>query len=582
MINKDLFKLIGKQKKYIFLSTFLMFLGLLGNIGFIVGICWFIDLVIKGREIYAFLYPVILLSTTIVFRFGLTVINGRVKSTLGNSVKQNLRERIYLKLLKLSLKGKGELGLSGFTQVALEGIEQLDLYYSVYLPQFFYSMIAPIFLFLITVMIDYRTALVLILAVPLIPISIVVVSKWAKRIFSKYWNKYLSMGNKFLDYIMGFKELAVFNYFDEANIDINEKAEAFRKITMKVLVMQLASITIMDLVAFGGAGVGVAFAIKYLNQNGGYGILSQLSSPVHVVIPVLFMILVAVEFFLPLRTLGSSFHVAMNGISAGKKIVELFKEPESSWGNEKITDLNVKLNDVSFGYNDNYVLKNVNMTFKNHSLTAIVGESGSGKSTIANLILRMFEPSEGTITIGDHALKDYARKNFYQNLGIVSYNTFIFNTTIRENFCFAKNNATDEEITSALHLVKLDHFTPDDLIKENATNISGGERQRLALAINLLADKNIYILDEATSNIDRESEEIIISIINEIKKTKNIILISHRLENVVKADYIYLLKEKSVFEEGTHEELLKRDGLYKRIYNTQKNLELGKPFEVKL
>jgi ABC-type transport system involved in cytochrome bd biosynthesis fused ATPase/permease subunit len=430
-------------------------------------------------------------------------------------------------------------------------------------------MIAPIILFLITVWIDWRVALVLLACVPLIPVSIVAVSKWAKKIFAKYWGKYTSMGDKFLDSVQGLKELKIFKADLRQHEKINESTEDFRKITMKVLVMQLASTTIMDLVAYGGAGLGVMLAILSTIYWG----LSPIAA--------LFLILVAVEFFLPLRAFGSAFHIAMNGASAGKKIISLLQTPDPVWGEKEVDGREIKLNDVTFSYDGKRdVLKNVSMTFPERGMTAIVGESGCGKSTVVNMIIGAHRPKSGGVTVGDIPLEELSRESYYSKLAVVSYNTYIFNQTVRENFYLANKNVTDDKIFEALEKVNLKEFIIengglDKVITEDAANISGGQKQRLALAVNLVADKDIYVFDEATSNIDIESEAIIMRNIKELSKLKSVIVISHRLANVVPADNIYYMENGEIKEVGEHNLLMQEKQGYEKLFTTQKKLEEG-------
>ena len=464
-----------------------------------------------------------------------------------------MRERTYDKILRLGVRSTDGMSMAGLTQVSMEGIEQLDLYYSTYLPQFFFSMIAPILLFCICVGIDWRTSLVLLACVPLIPVSIVAVSKYAKKIFAKYWGKYTSMGDAFLDSVQGLKELKIFKADAARHKKMNASAEEFRKITMKVLVMQLASTTIMDLVAYGGAGVGIALAIV--------GLMNGWLAPA----AALFLVLVAVEFFLPLRSLGSAFHVAMNGASAGRKIISLLNFPDPVWGNEEVTGTQLELKNVTFSYDGKRdVLKNVSMTFPEKGITAIVGESGCGKSTV----------------VGGKPLESVTREAYYSHIASVSYNTYIFNDSVRANFGLAKKNVSDEEIWAALEKVNLAGFIKengglDKVITEDANNVSGGQKQRLALAVNLVADKDIYVFDEATSNIDIESEAIIMRNIKAMSAEKSVIVISHRLANVVPADNIYFMEEGEVKERGSHAQLMSAQGGYAKLFNAQKQLEEG-------
>lgn len=573
MIDKNLLRLLGNNKKYIFYCVGLMVLGLFANVSITASICWAINLAIRYDEYsdgaIIFLTPAVCAVLGIAVRYITSRLVGNLKDTLGRKAKKDLRERVYNKIVKLGVRSTDGMSMAGLTQVSMEGVEQLDLYYSSYIPQFFYSMLAPFILFGITVGIEWRVSLVLLCCVPLIPLSIVAVSKWAKRIFAKYWGKYTSMGDSFLDSLQGLKELKIFKADEAQHVKMNETSEDFRKITMKVLVMQLASTTIMDLVAYGGAGLGIAMALLSVRYWG----LSPVSA--------LFLILVAVDFFLPLRAFGSAFHIAMNGASAGKKILSLLEQPDPVWGSEAVADTEIKVDGVTFSYDGKRdVLKNVTMSFPTRGMTSIVGESGCGKSTVVNMLFGAFRPKSGAVTVGGKSLESLARESYYSHLAVVSYNTYIFNETVRANFMLANKNVTDEEIYAVLEKVNLLDFIHengglDKVITEDAANISGGQKQRLALAVNLVADKAIYVFDEATSNIDIESEAIIMANIKELSKSKSVIVISHRLANVVPSDLIYYMESGELIESGTHDELMTKNSGYAKLYTTQKNLEEG-------
>lgn len=569
MFDKELIKLMGENKKYVAYVVLLMILGMLANIGITASICWAVYLLIEKQPALMYIYPAITAVVAIIVRYIASRLTGDLKDVLGRKVKKDLRERTYDKILRLGVKSTDGMSMAGLTQVSMEGIEQLDLYYSTYLPQFFFSMIAPLILFAICVGIDWRTSLVLLACVPLIPVSIVAVSKYAKKIFAKYWGKYTSMGDGFLDSVQGLKELKIFRADAARQIKMNENAEEFRKITMKVLVMQLASTTIMDLVAFGGAGAGIALSIV--------GLMNEWLAPASA----LFLILVAVEFFLPLRALGSAFHVAMNGASAGKKIISLLNQPDPVWGEKEVAGRELSLENVTFSYDKKRnVLKDVNMNFPEKGMTAIVGESGCGKSTVVNLLIGARRPDKGNVLIGGDEIEGVSRASYYSRLASVSYNTYIFNDTVRVNFELAKKDVTDEEIFAALEKVNLSAFIKengglDKVITEDANNLSGGQKQRLALAVNLVADKDIYVFDEATSNIDVDSEAIIMKNIKEMSESKSVIVISHRLANVVPADNIYFMQDGQVKESGSHAYLMERKGEYAKLFNAQKQLEEG-------
>lgn len=568
MLDKDLFRLAKGSGKYVAAAVAITVVAMLLNVGITACVCVLLSLAASGAEAKGYVLPGILAVAGVALRVPAGIAASRIKASLGARVKKQLRQRTYDKIVELGVRTTEEMSMAGLTQVSMEGIEQLDLYYSTYLPQFFFSLIAPVILFVIGAFVDVKTSLALLACVPLIPLSIVAVSKYAKRIFAKYWSKYTSMGDGFLDSVQGLKELKIFRADARYHDRMNAKAEEFRKITMKVLVMQLASTTIMDLVAFGGAGAGIALAVT--------GTVQGRMSPFEA----LFLVLVAVEFFLPLRALGSAFHVAMNGASAGKKIKALLDAKSPEWGEGEVGEGDVRLAGVYFSYDGNRdVLKDVNMTF-GKGITAIVGESGSGKSTVVGLVTGALRPKKGRVTVGEKDFSSFSRESYYSRLAVVSYNTYIFNESVRDNFLLAKKDATDDEIYEALAKVNLKRFILengglDKIVTEDAGNISGGQKQRLALAVNLVADKDIYVFDEATSNIDADSEAIIMQNVRALSERAIVVVISHRLENVTGAYRIYYLKDGRVAECGDHGELCAKDGEYAALYKTQKSLERG-------
>lgn len=569
MLDKELFALLGKDKKYIFLVTVIDLVGILANIAITAFICLCINAALnKNSEINTYVLYLGLAIAVGIIKVLTIWASGKLKNNLGSNIKKNMRRQTYKKLLDLGL-GKCEEQTAALTQMTIEGVEQVDTYYTAYLPSFFNAMIAPIILFIVCLCFRWQVAVVLIACLPLIPISIILVSKWAKKIFEKYWDKYTTMGNSFLDNLQGMKELKIFNADEFKQTETAVKSEEFRKITMKVLVMQLVSLTIIDTVAFGAAGVAIVYAIL-----GATASVNPLSPAIS-----LFLILLSAEFFLPMRTLASAFHIAMNGSTAGKKINAFLNLKSPKWGNKiigKVTE--TALENVDFSYNnDRYVLNGININFQ-QGFNAIVGESGCGKSTIISLLLGAYAPQNGRVSLNNIPVREYDRQKFYSKITSVSYNTFIFNSSIRDNFRLAKQDVTDTEIYRVLESVNLKSFVDsigglDYLILEDSENISGGERQRLALAVNLIVDKDIYLFDEATSNIDIESEAIIMREIAKLAKNKIVVVISHRLANVVNADIIYMLKDGKIIEQGPHKKLLNANGEYARVYNKQYSLE---------
>ena len=568
MLDRQLISLIGEDKKYVALAVLINVFSMLVNTLITAAVCYIVYLVYSGERGISYLLPALTVVLGALLRYLLMRASGECAARLGGSVKKTLRDKTYDKIMRLGVRSSGDMSVAGLTQISLEGVEQLDTYFSQYLPQFFYSVLAPVLLFAVCAFIDLSTALILLACVPLIPVSIVAVSKYAKKVFAKYWGRYTNMGDAFLDSVQGLKELKIFRADEARHRKMNQSSEEFRKITMKVLVMQLLSVTVMDLVAFGGAGAGIAVAISA-------GIKGLEPAKV------LFLILVAAEFFLPLRALGSAFHVAMNGASAGRKILQLLALPEPEWGSEKVGDTSLRLQDVSFAYEGGkQALQGVNMSFPRRSLTAIVGESGSGKSTCVSLITGALRAQSGNVTVGGVPVQNLDREDYYAHLGVVSYNTFVFNASVRENFLMYAPRATQEQMFAALEEVDLADFVRaegglDKVIGEDGVNISGGQRQRLALAVNLLAQKSVYVFDEATSNIDGESEALIMAGIRKLAEKAVVILISHRMANVTCADNIYVLDGGRVAEEGTHEQLMQNGGVYARLFAAQKRLEQG-------
>ena len=574
MFDKRLLALLGRDKCYVFLIVLCNLLSTVCNVTITMAICLLVDGMLKGSGVQAMLPTFGLALAGVLARFLLTLLNGRFSAKLGTNAKEMLRRRIYEKTAALGSRETDELSLASLTQVALEGIEQLDLYYSSYIPQFFYSMMSPLLLFVLLMFISKPSAIILLCCVPLIPMSIIAVSKYAKKIFARYWGQYTKMGDAFLDNLSGMKDLKIYGADGRYHERMNSEAEEFRRITMKVLTMQLASTTIMDLVAYGGAGLGIGVAVA---TRSGINPLFAMSTPALV----LFVVLTAVDFFLPLRALGSAFHVSMNGATAGKKILTLLDTPEPVWGQEAPDGLTLSMSHVSFSYDgQRQILQDVSLEAAPGSPIAIVGRSGCGKSTVIALLSGARACTEGEIRVGGKKLQSLSREAYYRRAGVVSCNTYLFNDTVRANFRMADPEITDEQIYACLRQVDMEAFIreaggPDLMLKEDTVNLSGGQRQRLALAVFLASRKDICFFDEVTSNIDAESERIIMRTIEELSRTRTVVMVSHRLKNVEHATAIYVLEDGRLVESGTHDRLMAQNGIYRRLLEEQARLESG-------
>lgn len=567
MIDKKLFGLIAGKTSNIRSIAILNIIGLLLNVAFSALVCYSLYniSITASSTLNTILFAVLALVLVVGFRFVVSYLLGKIKAKLGDEIKVELREKLLDKSLALGVSRKNYISDAGISQVSIEGVEQLDMYFTNFIPSFIYGMAAPIILFIIAVFIEWKTALVLLVALPLIPFTIMKVSAFAKKTFGKYWGRYTSMGDCFLDSLEGMKELKIFDADEEKQKEINVSSEEFRKITMKVLVMQLWSLTIMDVIAYGGAAIAIIVTL-FSAQAGAISAFAGL-----------FLVLLCADFFLPMRALGSAFHVAMNGATAGKKILSLLEVEESAWGERQLEKIEtIEIRDLTFSYDESRtVLENFNLKLVK-GLNSVVGESGCGKSTIASLLLAKYKTD--SVFINGHDLFSYKKRAFFDKINYVGADSLLFNRSVRENFQMVNDNVTDDEIYEKLKMVRMDEYIKsigglDYVILENSENISGGQRQRVILACNLTKARDFYIFDEATSNIDIDSEKIIVDIIYEIARTKIVLMISHRLNNVVNSANINYIADKTVSESGKHGELIELGGKYKNSYNYQNEQE---------
>ena len=572
MINKRLIGIVSESKKYIAGNVVAQWCSLAANIVMMSGItALFAAVYNKTYSTDTLIRTAILIAVAAVVRGICTIVSSRMSFLASKTVKKTLREKIYKKLLSLGSAYRENVQTSEVVQVAVEGCDQLETYFGAYLPQFFYAMLAPLTLFVVLLFVNVPSAIVLLICVPLIPVSIAVVQTWAKKLLSKYWGQYTALGDTFLENLEGLTTLKIYKADEYKNKQMNEESEKFRKITMKVLTMQLNSITIMDLIAYGGAALGVIMSATQLKAG-------------HVsVAGALLIILLSADFFIPMRQLGSFFHIAMNGMAASDKIFRLLdiEENDSQAGKAFPADASIVCKNLSFAYKDNperKVVKGADITFAKGTLTALVGESGCGKSTISAILMGRNKDYEGNVLVGDTELSDIAENEMLKNITYISHQSFLFKGTVRDNLKMAGGNITDSQIWNALSKVNLSDFLKaedglDTKLNEGASNFSGGQRQRLALARALLHDSPYYIFDEATSNIDVESEDVIMKQIESLAGKKGVILISHRLANVVNAGNIYVMNSGVVAESGTHEQLVKAGGEYAKLWDAQMSLE---------
>ena len=569
MIDKRLIGTVPECRKYIAGNIIFQWCALLANIALMTSITNLLALLYVGRATQKnILMTVIVAIIAIVIRYMSTTQASEMGYLSSKAVKKTLREKIYKKLLRLGASYNEQVNTSEVVQTAVEGVDQLETYFGAYLPQFFYAVLAPLTLFVYLCFVNVPSAIVLLVCVPLIPAAIAAVQTWAKKLLSKYWDQYTSLGDTFLENLQGLTTLKVYQADEFKNEEMNEESEKFRKITMKVLTMQLNSVSIMDFIAYGGAALGLIMAVTQLLRG-------------HVSIAgAILIILLSADFFIPMRRLGSYFHVAMNGMAASEKIFRLLDMEEPDTGFEEYPPFgDIETAGLTFSYEEDVqVLHGLDMTFKEGTLTAVVGESGCGKSTAARILMGRNKGYGGSVSIGGYQLSDIKEAQLMENITCVGFNSYIFKGTVRDNLLMGKPDASDEELMAALARADLADFVEEEggldmPLAEGASNLSGGQRQRLALARAILHDSPVYIFDEATSNIDVESETVIMKEIYNLAGTRTVIVISHRLANVKGADNIYVMDSGYIAESGTHEQLLAQNGIYAALWAKQQELE---------
>lgn len=570
MINKRLIGMVDSSKKHIFKNIVFQWIGLVANIMMVFSLGLLFQSLIKNNTTTESLFiTVSILIAAMFIRFISYILAAKESFNAGEKVKNILREKIYKKLLALGNSYIEKSGTAEIVQVSTEGVEQLEIYFGKYLPQFIYSLLAPITLFIVLSFVNFKSALILLLCVPLIPASIIAVQKFAKKVLAKYWGAYTELGDSFLENLQGLTTLKIYKADEHKHNQMNKQAEHFRRITMKVLTMQLNSVTLMDLIAYGGAAIGIIVAVSEL-LKGNVSFAGCFA-----------IILLAADFFIPLRLLGSFFHIAMNGMAACDKIFKLLdmdvRVKEKYINN---TDkINICFKNVNFSYEENReILKDISFDINRGEFVCFVGESGSGKSTIASLITGSHYIDSGEAKINNYDISEISENSIHKVVTLVSHNSYLFKGTVKENLLIGNKDADENMMWNVLEQVKLKEFILSQgglssQISEKGSNLSGGQCQRLAIARALLHDTPVYLFDEATSNIDSESEKDIMDVIRTIAISKTVIMISHRLANAVNADKIFVIDKGRIVENGSHNTLLDNNYIYKKLWNTQKELE---------
>ncbi len=568
MIDKRLIGTVPESKKYIAANVTLQWCGLAANVAMMMSVASLLASQLSARASSArLLTTAAVAAAAVLIRWLCTTGAARMSDLSSRAVKKTLRTQIYEKLLRLGASYSEQVSTAEVVQVAVEGVDQLETYFGAYLPQFFYAMLAPMTLFAVLCFVNVPAAIVLLVCVPLIPAAIAAVQTWAKKLLSRYWGQYTKLGDTFLENLQGLTTLKIYQADGLRNDVMNEEAEKFRKITMKVLTMQLNSVTIMDVIAYGGAALGVILAAT--QYRAGHVALSG----------ALLIILLSADFFIPMRQLGSFFHIAMNGMAASEKIFRLLDLPEPPARTQACPDGDIVCRGLHFSYTpEREILHGLDLAFPAGSFTSIVGASGCGKSTIASILMGRSRGYTGAVTVGGVPLADISEDSLMRHITYVSHQSYLFKGTVRENLRMARPDASDDALWAVLRQVKLAAFLEreqglDTPLTEQGSNLSGGQRQRLALARALLHDTPVYLFDEATSNIDVESENDIMAEIHALAGRKTVILISHRLANVTVSDNIYVLDGGALAGQGTHDALLRAGGVYARLWDAQQALE---------
>ena len=569
MVNKKLVGILQGSKKYLYLNLLFRFVALFMQIGIV---CIFGEVISK---VFSQKIGDINLIRILIYGLGFVLVKlfcqylvTRISFSSTKFIKEKMRKIIFAKLMDDRIGFEENLPSSAILQLAVEGVDQLEIYFTSYLPQLYYSLSSALIIFGFIAYISINAAITLLICLPLIPLSIILIQKIAKKLLGSYWTSYMSLADIFLENLEGLNELKSYGADSYRQDLMDDFAEKFRKATMRVLVMQLNSTSVMDIIAYGGAAAGIGVALMEFSQR-------DIN-----IFGLVFISLLAAEFFLPLRLLGSYFHIAMNGIAASNKLMVLIDSLDRDLGSENLNGGKIQMNfeEVDFSYDDQrQILEGINIEIKSGEMVSLVGLSGSGKSTIAKLIKDPGLTYKGKILINGLEKKSYDPKTIHKKIIKVDFDGRVFKGSLRDNLKIAGRALTDKQILDALKKVNLYEFFKDQKgldteILENASNLSGGQRQRLVLARAFLFDGLLYIFDEATSNIDGPNEAQIMGIIEKLAKEKAVLIISHKLINLVNSDRIYFLEDGKIQNSGNHAYLYESCEAYKNIFNKQEEL----------
>lgn len=569
MFDKRLLELVPEARKFIVFSVLGKWVALLAYVVIIGALALFLEDLATGRfgELEIAQWALVSLAALVV-RFFSEMGAQYAGSKAASLGKTRIRADVYDKLVSLGPSYKEQVSTAQAAQICGEGVEKLEVYLGQYLPQLFYAVIAPLTLFALFLFLDAAAAVVLLVCVPLIPVSIVLIMKIAKRVMGAYWDSYVDLGQTFLESISALTTLKLFQADERKQSEMEQRSEGFRQATMRLLRMQLNSVTVMDLFTFGAAAVGIVLALVHLQA----GVITLSIA--------LMVVLLSIEFFLPMRVLGSFFHTAMGAAPVLDQVFDLLdlEDPHKGTIDIDTEDIRIECRGVSYAFAEKYALRDANFVVEENTFVGITGESGSGKSTLTGILDGELLGYQGSILVNGVELRDVSAHSLHAAITHVSASSYIFKGTVRTNLLVANREAGDYELWRVLGQCHLDDFILeqgglDMPIEAGGENLSGGQRQRLAVARALLRDTPVYLFDEATSNVDADSEREILACIQRLSLEKTVIMVSHRLAAIAWADNILVLDQGRIVQQGTHGELAATPGRYAELWAQQQRME---------